>query len=138
MAVTSGPDAAEPPGGGRGLWTAVRGGVVGQTDGMLSSVQTWTLLSALVALFGATVASVVAQQASLRGFLQARFDGLERSTAARFDAVAARFDGLEQATAARFDGLEQATAARFTAVDTVLGTLDRDVQALSDRVFRDR
>lgn len=73
------------------------------------------------------MASVVAQQASLRGFLQARFDGLERSTAARFDAVAARFDGLEQAT-----------AARFTAVDTVLGTLDRDVQALSDRVFRDR
>ena len=128
-------------------------------QGVLTSAQTWTLLSALVGLFGVTVASILAQQASLRGFLQsrfdtvgaqfdavgarfdavgARFDGLEQATGARFDAVAARFDGLEQASAARFDGLEQATAARFSAVDAKLESLDRDVQALSGRVFGQR
>jgi hypothetical protein len=48
------------------------------------------------------------------------------------------FQSLRSEMTARFERLEGVFGARFDGVDRRLDGLDRDVQALSDRVFRDR
>ena len=81
----------------------------------MSGAQGWTLLgivgtmaTAIVALIGVSLLAFRAQFASLKDYMDAKFEAV----GARFDAVDTRFDG----------------------VDRRLDNLDRDVQTL----FRDR
>lgn len=48
------------------------------------------------------------------------------------------FVSLRSEIRARFDGLGTAMETRFSAVDRRLDSLDRDVQSLTERFFRDR
>lgn len=79
---------------------------------MGTTAQGWALIG-LVAAFATMSMTMVAFS----------FNSLRAEMAARFDAVDSRFDGVDH----RFDG-----------VDRRLDNLDRDVQALTDRGFRDR
>ncbi len=65
---------------------------------MLSNAQSWTIIAAFIGALAVISTLVVAQVASLRAYLDARFNGVDR-----------RLDGL-----------------------------DRDVQALTERFYRDR
>ena len=76
----------------------------------MTTAQGWTLLSILALFASLIVTLVLAQIRSLRGYIDVRFDAV----ATRFDAVSTRFDAVD----ARFDDL------------------DRDVQAVANRVFR--
>lgn len=66
----------------------------------------------------------------LRSEMAARFGGVDQ----RFTSVDQRFTSVDQ----RFEALMAVVATRFDGVDHRLEALDRDVQALTDRVFRDR
>ncbi|HEU4910896.1 MAG TPA: hypothetical protein VFV76_03265 [Actinomycetes bacterium] len=85
----------------------------------MTDAQGWTLLALVGVLLSVIGGLVVNQFHLLRGYLDARFTGLEAS-------IDARFSGLEGSIDARFDGVTQR-----------LEHLDRDVQALTrDRFGR--
>jgi tetrahydromethanopterin S-methyltransferase subunit B len=76
--------------------------------------QGWALIGLIGVLIVALLTLVTYSQRSLKGHFDARLDGIEKTTNARFDAVNARIDAV---------------------VDR-LDRLDRDVQALVNRIFR--
>jgi hypothetical protein len=83
-----------------------------------------TLLGTMTLLSTTLMRSISGQITSLRNEMVTGFkgfEGLRNEMNARFEAVDARF---------------QAVDARFDAVNSRLDNLDRDVQALSERVFR--
>jgi predicted PurR-regulated permease PerM len=79
---------------------------------MVTTSQVWTLIGALVSLL---VALVTVGVGSVRQQLRQQADGLNH----QFDAVNRRFDDLRSELSVRFD------------------RLDGDVQALTNKVFRD-
>ncbi len=87
----------------------------------MTTAQGWVLLSILATFAGLVVTMVLAQQRSLRSYMDARFGAVD----ARFGSVDGRFDALQQVLDARFEG-----------VNGRLDQLDRDMQAVVNRVFR--
>jgi Flp pilus assembly pilin Flp len=81
---------------------------------------------ALIGLIGVLIVALL----TLVGWTLRSFKGF---VAARFDAVDSRFDAIESATSARFDAVNT----RIDAVVQRLDRLDRDVQALVNRIFRE-
>jgi hypothetical protein len=73
----------------------------------MTNPQTWTLLGALIALIGGMMVMV-------------------------FHYMGARMETLEARIGARFDGVEN----RLERVETELVRVDRDIQGISNRVFR--
>jgi hypothetical protein len=102
-------------------------GSVRETGGVLSNGQTWTLIgtviSLLVAMVGLTLRTLRSEIRGVDERLGTRIDALHHVMDARFNAVDARFNAVDQ---------------RFNAVDQRFDRLDRDVQALTNHVFRDR
>ena len=87
----------------------------------MSGGQGWTLLGLVGVLLSVVCGLMVGQMQMLRSYLDARFDGLEGRFDARFEAVDRRFDTIDE---------------RFTALNHRFDHLDRDVQAVTDEVFR--
>ncbi|MGH8775870.1 MAG: hypothetical protein ACRDWI_12085 [Jiangellaceae bacterium] len=80
----------------------------------MNDAQTWTLIGGFLAI-----------TAGMASMLLRVVDSRLESVYGRFGIVDARFDAVD----AKFDALESKMNLRFD-------TLDRDVQALTDRVFR--
>ena len=78
----------------------------------MSSAQAWTL----IAFVGTLVTGLLAAVGTLHSSLRSSMGDLRAAVEAGFRTVGVRFEGIERR----------------------LDNLDRDVQALSDRVFRDR
>ncbi|MBO1901679.1 hypothetical protein J4H92_06895 [Leucobacter weissii] len=114
----------------------------------LNEPQVWTLIGVFaVVMLGAMTLSTTLLgriiKVSMEGVeksLGARIDGLRGEMNAKFEAVDLRFEAMD----AKFDARFEAMDARFEAMDAKIGRvedklthLDRDVQALSRRVFDD-
>lgn len=113
---------------------------------LVNDPQIWTLLGlfAAIMLGGMTLMTTLLMRAMTAaiGGVNGRIDGLEGSLQARMDGVNGRIDGLEGSLHARIDGLTGEMRAGFAAVDAKFETvhvklehLDRDVTALSKKVF---
>lgn len=85
----------------------------------MAAAQGWASLGVLVSLAIALVTVVLRANEGLRSELRSELGGLRREMTARFE------------------GVEATMSARFDTVDVRIGQLDRDVQALAARVFRD-
>ena len=92
----------------------------------VSGAQGWTLLGLVGVLLSLTCGLMVTQLQLLRSYLDARFDAVD----SRFNAVDTRFNAVDT----RFDAVD----VRFSALDQRFDHLDRDVQAVTDEVFRRR
>ena len=62
----------------------------------MTDAQGWTLLAMVGVLLSVIGGLIVNQFHLLRGYLDARFTGLERAVAARFDGVDRRLDHLDR------------------------------------------
>ena len=101
--------------------------------------QVWTLIGvfAAVMLGGMTLMTTLLMRTittsvgGLRGEMGAEIGGLRAEMKAKFETVHEKFTSLENKFDAKFDVVE----ARFNTIDVKLEHLDRDVQALSHRVF---
>ena len=105
----------------------------------MTEPQVWTLIAVFATALFATI--TLTTQMMWRA-ITARFD----SVTAQFDSVNARLDALgaemragfvalRTETEARFDAHRAETEARFDALQTQIAHLDRDVQAITRRVF---
>jgi hypothetical protein len=65
----------------------------------------------------------------------ARFEAIDAKFEAKFEAVDRRFEALHAEMVLRFEHQERAFDERFSRLETKLEGLDRDVQAISRRVF---
>jgi tetrahydromethanopterin S-methyltransferase subunit G len=132
----------------------------------LTEPQTWTLIGGFFAVYLSTFTLFASMQtrtikaqvdrlgSKIDGVdqrLGSRIDGLDQKFGIKIDSVdqrlGSKIDGLDQKLGGRIDGLDQKIDgkvdslrnemnARFDTVDTRLTTIDRDVQALTERVFR--
>lgn len=91
---------------------------------LMNDPQVWTLIGVFAAaiLGGITLLTTQLNRTIIAGFkaIDARFVTVEKTMDAKFDAVDAKFDAVD---------------AKFDAVHVKLDHLDRDVSALSKRVF---
>lgn len=69
------------------------------------------------------------------GMLSWQTISINRAITALADRLDTKIDALRQSTDAKIDGLRDSVDARFEAVNAKLDNLDRDVQALTRRVF---
>lgn len=97
---------------------------------MTTTAQTWTLLGILGVFATMSLTLVLFSYQSLRGFMEAKFEGVD----AKLEGLNSKFEARFDAVDIRFDAVDR----RFDGVDRRLDALDLDVQALTDRVFRDR
>lgn len=81
----------------------------------MTEPQVWVALGILLAFLTATLTIVTVQIGGLRAEMNARFDAVHDKFDARFDVVDARFDRVHDQIA----------------------TLDRDVQTIAAKVFRE-
>lgn len=101
----------------------------------MSDPQIWTPLGVFAAIMlgGMTLMTTLLTRtlnAAIEG-VNSRIDGLEGNLNGRIDGVHARIDGLSGEMRAGFTAVD----ARFETVNTKLEHLDRDVTAISKKVF---
>jgi phage host-nuclease inhibitor protein Gam len=100
----------------------------------MTEPQVWAALGILLAFLTATLTIVTrtisVQVGGLRGELHSEIGGLHNEMNVRFEAMHTEMN-------ARFDAVDDKFDARFDRVQDQISTLDRDVQALTARVFRD-
>jgi hypothetical protein len=97
----------------------------------MNSAQGWVLLSLIGVFASAVVTVMLYSQQNLKGYLGAKVEGVEGSLGGRIDA-------LEHELGGRIDAVEHRLSGRIDGVEQKLASLDRDVQTLIERVFRDR
>lgn len=113
----------------------------------MTEPQVWTLIGVFAAALAGMITfttqamwrALTSRIDSLRDEMRAEFASMRTETAARFDSMrtetATRLDSARTETAARFDSVQTETAAQFESLRTQIAHLDRDVQAISRRVF---
>lgn len=107
---------------------------------LVNDPQIWTLLAVFAAIMlgGMTLMTTLlirSMNAAIEG-VNGKFDGVHGrigGLAVQFDGLDARFDAVN----ARIDGLAGEMRAQFDTVNVKLEYLDRDVTALSKKVFGD-
>ena len=106
----------------------------------MTEPQTWTTIGVLAA---ALLGTITLMTTMLGRTITAQFGGL-RSEIGKVDSkidslrneMSVEIGSLRNEMVTGFDGLRAEMNARFEAVNMRFTTLDRDVQALSERVFR--
>lgn len=83
----------------------------------MTEPQVWVLIGVFAAAFFALI-----------GIVTTNFN---RTMSARFETMDARFETME----ARFEAMRMGVDAKFDVINTKLENMDRDIQALSSRVF---
>jgi hypothetical protein len=106
-------------------------------DVLVNVAQNWALVGLIGTLIVGLLAMVSAMHVSTRGTLSDVRGSMSDLRGAMADLRQTMADGFRSVDA-RLAAHEQVTNLRFDGIDRRLDGLDRDVQALSDHVFRDR
>jgi hypothetical protein len=99
----------------------------------MTGAQTWTLIGVVIGLLTFVAAMVNAQLTSFRNEINGRFDGLQ----GEFSGLRNEFGGLRNEVTTEIRTLREVMETRFDATNQRIDMLDRDVQNVIGKLFRE-